>query len=170
LADAEAVYRRLYEGNAPLMRFLVDLGNPLPKSFQAAADFSLNRSLRNALVAEEPPLDRVLSLLEEAKGLRIVLDEVSLGYALKETIERTAVRFSAQPEDLGLLQKLEGLAALARSLPFPVDLWRAQNIFFDALQTAYPEKSSQAEKGEEEAQAWLDRFRSLGEKLHFRME
>ena len=170
LADAEAVYRQLYEGNAPLMRFLVDLGNPLPKSFQAAADFSLNRSLRNALVAEEPPLDRVLSLLEEAKGLRIVLDEVSLGYALKETIERTAVRFSAQPEDLGLLQKLEGLAALARSLPFPVDLWRAQNIFFDALQTAYPEKRSQAEKGEEEAQAWLDRFRSLGEKLHFRME
>jgi alpha-amylase/alpha-mannosidase (GH57 family) len=170
LADAGAVYRQLYERNAPLMRFLVDLASPLPKSFQAAAEFSLNRSLRDVLMAEEPPLDRVQSLLEEAKGLQIVLDEVSLGYALKETIERTAAKFSAQPAALALLRKLEGLAALARSLPFPVDLWRAQNIFFDVLQTAYPEKRLQAEKGEEEAQAWLEHFRSLGEKLHFRME
>jgi alpha-amylase/alpha-mannosidase (GH57 family) len=170
LADAEAVYRQLYERSAPLMHFLVDLRSPLPKSFQAAAEFSLNRSLRDVLMAEEPPLDRVQSLLEEAKGLQIVLDEVSLGYALKETIERTAAKFSAQPAALALLRKLEGLAALARSLPFPVDLWRAQNIFFDVLQTAYPEKRLQAEKGEEEAQAWLEHFHSLGEKLHFRME
>jgi alpha-amylase/alpha-mannosidase (GH57 family) len=170
LADAEAVYRQLYERNAPLMRFLVDLGSPLPKSFQAAAEFSLNRSLRDVLVAEEPPLDRVQSLLEEAKGLRILLDEVSLGYALKETIERTAAKFSAQPADLALLQKLEGLAALARSLPFPVDLWRVQNIYFQMGREAYPQFRGGAEKGEDSAKTWVSHFTSLGDKLHCRVE
>jgi alpha-amylase/alpha-mannosidase (GH57 family) len=170
LADAEAVYGQVYERNAPLMRFLVDLGNPLPKSFQAAAEFSLNRSLRGTLVAEEPPLDRVQSLLQEAKGLRIALDEVSLGYALKETIERTAARFRAKPEDLAILRKLEGLAALARSLPFPANLWRVQNIYFQVGREAYPQFRSGAEKGEEPAKTWVSHFTSLGEKLYCRVE
>jgi hypothetical protein len=169
LADAETVYRQLYERNAPLMRFLVDLGNPLPKGLQAAAQFSLNRSLRDALMAEEPSLDRVQSLLEEAKGLKIVLDEVSLGYVLKETIERMAARFSAQPADLAPLQKWEGLAALARSLPFPVDLWRVQNIYFRLAQEVYPQFRSGAEKGEDPAKTWVGHFTSLGDKLYCRV-
>jgi alpha-amylase/alpha-mannosidase (GH57 family) len=170
LADAETVYRQLYERNVPLMRFLVDLGSPLPKSFQAAAEFSLNRSLRDVLVAEDPPLDRVQSLLESAKGLKIVLDEVSLGYALKETIERTATKFSAQPADLALLRKLEGLAALALSLPFPMDLWRVQNIYFQVGREAYPQFCDGAEKGEDPAKTWVSHFTSLGDKLHCRVK
>jgi hypothetical protein len=170
LADAEAVYGQVYERNASLMRFLVDLGNPLPKTFQAASEFSLNRSLRDALMAEEPSLDRVQSLLEEAKGLKIVLDEVSLGYALKETIERTAARFRTKPEDLAILRKLEGLAALARSLPFPANLWRVQNIYFQVGREAYPQFRSGAEKGEEPAKTWVGHFTSLGDKLYCRVE
>ncbi len=170
LADAEGVYGQVYERNAPLMHFLVDLGSPLPKSFQSAAEFSLNRSLRGALVAEEPSLDRVQSLLQEAKGLRIALDEVSLGYALKGTIERIATRFRAKPEDLALLQKLEGLATLARSLPFSADLWGLQNIYFQVGREAYPKFRMGAEKGEGPAKTWVDHFISLGEKLSCRVE
>jgi alpha-amylase/alpha-mannosidase (GH57 family) len=169
LGNAASVYRQLYEQNAPLMRFLVDLGYPLPKTLQAAAEFSLNRSLRDALMAEEPLLDRVQSLLEEAKGLKIILDEVGLGYALKETVERMAARFKAQPADLTLLEKLEGLAALTCSLPFPVDMWRVQNIYFQAGQEAYPQFRGGAEKGEEPAKTWMDRFTSLGDKLYCRI-
>jgi hypothetical protein len=170
LADAEAVYRQLYERNAPLMRFLVDLGNPLPKSFQAAAEFSLNRSLRNALMAEEPPLERVHSLLEEARGLKIALDEVGLGYALKETLERMAARFRAEPGDLSLLERLERLTDLACNLPFWVDLWKMQNIYFRVGQEVYPQFRSGAEKGEDPAKTWVVHFTSLGDKLYCRVE
>jgi hypothetical protein len=121
-------------------------------------------------VAEEPPLDRVQSLLQEAKGLKIALDEVSLGYALKETIERTAARFRAKPEDLAILKKLEGLAALVRSLPFPADLWRVQNVYFQVGREAYPQFHRGAEKGEEPAKTWVGHFTSLGEKLYCRVE
>jgi hypothetical protein len=170
LADAEAVYRQLYERNAPLMRFLVDLGSPLPKSLQAAAEFSLNRSLRDALMAEEPPLERVHSFLEEAKGLKIALDGVGLGYTLKETLDRMAARFSAGPGDLSLLEKLERLTDLACNLPFRVDLWKMQNFYFRVVQEVYPQFRSGAEKGEEPAKTWVGHFTSLGEKLQCRVE
>ena len=170
ISNAVAVYRQLYEQNAPLMRFLVDLGNPLPKSFQAAAEFSLNRSLRDALMAEETPLDRIHSLLDEAKGLKITLNEVDLGYALKETLERMAVRFRAEPGDLSLLEKLERLTDLACNLPFRVDLWKMQNFFFRVAQEVYPQFRSGAEKGEDPAKTWLAHFTSLGDKLYCRLE
>jgi alpha-amylase/alpha-mannosidase (GH57 family) len=170
LADAEAVYRQLYERNAAFMRFLMDLGTPIPKGLQMAAEFALNRSLRETLKAEEPNAERIKNLLEEGKALQISLDDVSLAYSLKDTIERAAEKVRAQPEDLSVLRKLENLADLARALPFPVNFWRAQNIFFELMQCVYPEKRFQAEKGEKSAGDWLDCFASLGKKLHFRVE
>jgi hypothetical protein len=58
----------------------------------------------------------------------------------------------------------------ARVLPFSVDFWSAQNIFFEMMQTVLPEKRLRADQGEETARAWLACFASLGEKLHFRVE
>jgi predicted unusual protein kinase regulating ubiquinone biosynthesis (AarF/ABC1/UbiB family) len=135
-----------------------------------AAECALNRSLRETLEAAEPNAERVQNLLEEGKALQISLDEVSLGHALKNTLEGTAEKVRAQPEDLSLLQDFEALAGLARGLPFAVDFWKAQNIFFELLQTVYPERRLRAEEGEEAARAWLACFASLGEKLHFRVD
>ena len=170
LTEAEAVYRQLYERNLPLMRFLIDLGNPLPRSFQTAAEFALNRSIGEAIEAGEPDPERIKALLEEGKSLQIPLDQVSLGYAMKGTIEGAAEQFRAQPANLSLLQKLEQLAALARSLPFTVDFWKTQNIFFELLRGAYPGQKSEAGKGDEKAKAWVERFVSLGQELSCRVE
>jgi hypothetical protein len=46
LSEAEAHYREIYELRVPLMRFLTDLGIPLPRAFQAAAEFTINGDLR----------------------------------------------------------------------------------------------------------------------------
>jgi len=70
---------------------------------------------------------------------------------------------------LALLQKLEDLAALACGLPFPADLWRVQNIYFQVSQEVYPQFRIRAEKGEEPAQAWVAHFAALGEKLYCRV-
>jgi alpha-amylase/alpha-mannosidase (GH57 family) len=169
LAEAEAVYRQLYEHNASLMRFLLELGFPLPRSFHMAAEFALNTSLRRALEAEEPDLNRISALLSEARAVQVPLEGVSLGYALKKTIERLAQQFGAQPADIPLLQKLEAMASLARSLPFEVDFWKAQNIYYETLGTVYPQFREKAEGSDQIAEAWLTHFTSLGEKLSVRV-
>jgi len=169
LNQAEAVYRQLYENQVTLMRFLIDLGSPLPKSFQTAAEFILNTSLRKVLEADEFDRNRTKALLDEAEGLRVPLDGVSLGYTLKRKIEQKAGQFRTNPNDLLLLQNLEELVSLANTLPFEVDFWKAQNIYFEMLEKIFLELREKAEKGEVGAQAWVDHFTALGEKLHCRI-
>jgi hypothetical protein len=122
------------------------------------------------LADDAPPLERVQALLEEAKGLNIALDGVSLGFALKGTLERMAAKFSDRPADPALLQELESLAALSCNLPFPVDLWNVQNIYFKVSREAYPQFHGRAEKGEDAAKAWVGRFTALGGKLSCRVD
>ena len=46
LANAEDVYRHVYEANAPLLLFLKDLAVPAPRPLAAAAEFVLNANLK----------------------------------------------------------------------------------------------------------------------------
>jgi alpha-amylase/alpha-mannosidase (GH57 family) len=169
-AEAEAHYRQIYERYVTLMRFLADLGAPLPKSFLTAAEFALNLSIRQALEAEDLDLARIQSLLAEAKGLKVPLEGISLGYALKGTIERMVQDFKDQPQDLSRLEKLEKITGLARSLPFDVDFWNVQNIFYGMAQADYRAFRERAEKGEEAARNWIFHFSALGENLSCRVE
>jgi alpha-amylase/alpha-mannosidase (GH57 family) len=170
LAEAEAAYRELYDHHALLMRFLVDMGVPLPRAFHAAAEFILNLDLRRALEEDEPDLDDVQAILQAVATWRVSLDVAGLGYALEGTIERLAEEFQAQPGELAALQRLDTVAGLARFLPFEVNLWKAQNVYYDILQTIYPEFRMRAEQGDKGAQEWLHHFMSLGGRLLVHVE
>jgi hypothetical protein len=169
LAEAETVYRQLYEQQVPLMRLLTDLAMPLPKAFSMAADFFLNTTLRRALEQEELDLDRITTLLDEAARGKITLDTAGLGYTLQQTLQQIMGRLAADPTDLTVLKKLQATAALVRTLPFEVDLWRAQNVYYELLRGVYPEFLDKADQGDEEAHAWVERFIPLGEGLRVRV-
>ncbi|MFQ5925927.1 MAG: DUF3536 domain-containing protein [Terriglobia bacterium] len=166
LGEAEAIYRQIYEHHAPLMSFLADLGTPLPKVFLMTSEFVLNTNLRRAFESEELDLERIAALLEGARREKIALDAGGLGYALEQSVERMAEQLLAEPTDLPRLQKLEAATELVRSLPFEVDLSRAQNIYYEMLQKFYPEFRARADQ---EAQQWLCHFTALGEKLSVRI-
>jgi hypothetical protein len=168
-AEALAAYRRVYEQNAPLMRFLSNVGHPVPRSFSAAAELAIGTELRAAFEADEPDLERIRGLLEEAAGSGIPLDETGLAYALEKTAERIALRFRAAPAELARLQTLEAVVGLGRALPFPVNFWRTQNLFYEMLQTSYPGFLEPAARGEKSAEEWVRIFIGLGEKLRIRI-
>lgn len=162
---AEAVYQQLYEHNVPLMRFLADLGTPPIKAFQTAAEFALNGHLRRAFEEAELDFDRIQLLLEEARVVQVGLDTEILGYTLEQNIEQKMEQFFARPADLDALQRLEAVVNLACSLPFEVNLWQTQNVYYGMLQTFYPKFLKKAERGDQNAQAWVKHFRVLGDKL-----
>ena len=168
LSDIEAVYRGVFDQNCPLMRFLADLGQPLPRAFRAAAEFILNIDLRRAFEEEDPDIDRVSALLDSAEMWQVEMDTAGLGYALEHTIERLSQELLAQPTELALLQRLAGVVGMAQSLPFDpleVDFAKAQNAYYRVLQSTYPQVRDGAERVGEEAEAWLSLFRELGERL-----
>jgi len=166
LAEIEAAYRQIYEHHYPLMRFL---GRPLPKAFQAAAEFILNSDLRQAFSSQTLEVEQVRNLLEEAKHWDIDLDNEGLGYRLEQILEEMMVRFASSPEDAALLQNLVDGVALVKSVPFAVNLWKVQNLFYEMMQATYPELQQKAGQGDQKAGEWTKQFASLGEQLSIRM-
>jgi alpha-amylase/alpha-mannosidase (GH57 family) len=170
LESAEAAYRGLYHEHASLLQFVASLGLPPPKKLLAAAEFTLNADLRGSLEAEPLHGERVRSLLDEARKVGVELDQTTLEFALRRKIERLASEFRTQPTEVTHLRVLQEAVVLASSLPFEVNLWHAQNVFYRILQELYPELRARAEKGDEEAGAWVNHFVALGEKLLVRVE
>ena len=168
LTEADAAYRRLFESHAPLMRFLADLNQPLPSRLQVAAEFTLNADLRHALDEGCLDLDRIKAWIEEARRSGVTLDTTTLEYALRGRIEATVKRFKADPADSSRLRDFEAAVGLASSLPFTVNLWAAQNVYFDVQQSVYPQQLTRAEEGDENARAWIEHFRPLAGKLSVR--
>lgn len=169
LAEAGAAYRHVYTNYAPLMRFATALGMP-QKHFQIAAEFTLNADLQKGFEAERLDAELINALLEEAKRAGIPLDEATLEFALRRNIEAVADQFRGNPLDLSLLQQFHSGIELARSLPFEVSLWSAQNVYYEAMQRSFPESRDKGDLGEEDARAWVAEFLALGEKLGFRTE
>lgn len=169
VAEAVAAYRQVYERHAPFMRFLADINAPFPKALQSAADSAVNDSLRRALEAEPLDIDQIQSLFEEARTVNVKLDRAGAGYVLQHRIQQLAERFRERSGDLSLLRRLEAKVRLARAQYLQVQLWKAQNIYYEMLQTIYPDVKKRAEQGDESAKAWADTFISLGEELGIRV-
>ncbi len=170
LAEAEAIYRQLYENHAPLVRFLRDSGTTPPKALYAAAEMVLNATLRRAFETEEFFPELINPLLEEVRLEGVALETETLEFALRRSLEQVAERFSANPSKIGLLQKLEAALAILDSLPFQVNLWKVQNICYDLLTNSYPAIREKFEKGDPGAREWIDRFGIVLDKVSIRVE
>jgi alpha-amylase/alpha-mannosidase (GH57 family) len=168
-SEAEALCRQIYEHHAPLMRLLADLNMPAPRAFQAAAEVVINAQLREALESPDVDPERVRALLETARLESISLDSATLEFACRRNLEATAQSLAARPADGAILQRLRVAIEAARRLPFPVNLWKVQNLYYRVLQTAPPRLREAAERGDEAAREWLERFAALGELLSVRV-
>jgi alpha-amylase/alpha-mannosidase (GH57 family) len=171
VGEAEAVYRQLYESHAGIMRFMSDLRMPLPNAYRMAAEFALNSVLRS-LFEDPESLDvaRVRGLLDEVRAYNLNLDGATLGYALKHTIRRLSERFMQDPYNAELLARLETAAGMARTLPFEVTVWRAQNNYYAMMHRYLAEMKKRADSGDAAAREWVDRFVALGRSLSMKVE
>jgi (1->4)-alpha-D-glucan 1-alpha-D-glucosylmutase len=170
LAQAEAAYRRLYEDYLPTLRFLADLGVPLPRAFRTTAEFVLNTDLRWAFEDDEPNPEHIRKLFDEANLWHVTIDTPGLAYRFRATLGRMAARFREHPDDPALLQTLRGAVDLAHTLPFEVDLWQPQNTCFEVFHTTLPELEERAAEGDEAAGTWVTQFLALAETLNLHTE
>jgi hypothetical protein len=170
LREVEAEYRKVYESRYPLMRFLVDLGNPVPASLKAAAELVLNVDLRVALTAHDSNRDSVDRMLSDARSWGVQLDNEGLAYAFRQTMERKMAELAAKPEDRGALGQMVIAVALAGSLSLRVELRGVQNTYYQMLKTSYPELLDRSEHGDQGAADWVSQFAQLGRRLSICVE
>ncbi len=169
LAEVEEAYHDLYTQHVSLMRFLADVGVPLPAEFQVAAVFTLSAALRRAVEVDEPHAEVIAALIEEARqaGVQFTTSEAAL--AMRRTLDRLAFTFAEAPTDQRRLQRFAHAAAVSRTLPFDVNIWAAQNVYYDVHAQTMPEMQSRAQRGDSRARRWIEQFQLLGEQLRFRV-
>lgn len=163
--QAESTYRRLYRENATLIRFLLDMGLPLPRAFTMAAEFVINRELRRIFEADVIDLERARSLLAEATELKVRLDESGLSYVVERSLETLAAAHRTRPHEIATIEQLAEVAALAHGLPFEVDLWKTQNLFYATVRDTLAETTARATAGDARASQALPLLHRLGELL-----
>jgi alpha-amylase/alpha-mannosidase (GH57 family) len=164
LREAEASYRQIYEHRAPMMRFLTGLHIPLPRALGAAAEFVLNSNLRRALGQEDIDPELVRSLLEATTLEGAGIDTATVEFAFRHNLEKMAARLAGDPSEANVRQ-VQIATSILPHLPFAVDLWKVQNVYYVLLQDFLPTLREAAGAGDVSAGAWIDSFMILGRQL-----
>ena len=95
------------------------------------------------------------------------LDQEEIKLAAKVRAQALMNGLASHPNDLDFLCYLADFLEAVRELPFPIDLWEAQNIYYVLERAVLPEVKARADAGQEEAVKWMKEFQSVGTSLHF---
>jgi hypothetical protein len=170
LGEAEAAYGQLYGNHAPLMRFLMSCGIPLPREMKSTAEYALNSLLRHEFSQAELNFGHIRNLVSEAAVAGVTLDNTTLEFTLRKTLERLSDRFVAAPFDLPVLQRFRDAIGGARTMPFTLVFWSMQNDSYEILRREYPHMLRRARAGDENAKEWTDSFRQLADLLSLKVQ
>jgi hypothetical protein len=168
--DLESRYRLITERYTPLMKFLQDMGAPLPSALQTAADVILAAEIQREFGANQPNPERLQHLLDDARGRNVDVFDADLAYAVKGSLERLLEKVVATPDDLENLKSAEAVARVVRPLPLILNLWKVQNYYYEAKQNIAPWYQKKAVSGDEGGRVWLQHFRGLGAELNFAVD
>lgn len=167
--DLENRFRLITERYTPLMRFLTDVGAPLPAALQTTADYVLHVDLRRLF--ENGPVDvpRLRALLAQAHGQTDILD-ADFSFVVARKLEQLMEQLAKNPEDLPALINLKEISQEIVPVPIGLNLWKVQNTYFSMLQTVMPENRKRAAAGDEQARQWIEHFLGLGHCLQFAVD
>jgi hypothetical protein len=163
--EIEASFRHIYEHNYAIMQAMRGMNMPLPRALATPAEFILNEDISNLIRDELTNLDRLQILADEAMRLSLQLDKPTLQFEAGKKINRLMTKFADSPEDIGLLETIETTIRILLTIITELNVQTSQNVFFDISKKTYPLMSQKAKAGDQKAQKWVERFRSLGNYL-----
>lgn len=160
LEDIKNSFRAIYNNHFTLVRFLREIGMPVPRELAVPVEVALKGQMRRLLESPEPDMGEIRRLSEEMGKTGVNLEQSGLvrlaGARLNERIEQ----LGENPDNLPLLEYLGEFLDLFGELPLDIDLWQAQNTYFALYRPALSRLSEQA----------LDPFLELGRKLKIKVD
>jgi hypothetical protein len=164
--DLENRNRLIAERYTPLMRFLEDLGTPLPPALKTAADFILHIDIVNQFESEQTDIERLYALLDEAKRRKLHVWDDELIFAISRKMERMIALLQENFGDPALAAHAAQLAGVVRDLPVDPNQWRVRNKYWKMLRDDFAE-FRQKSKEDPNAAEFVKHFLALGEQLSF---
>lgn len=133
VAEAETAYGQVYDRQGILMRFVQELGHPVPETFRAAARFALADRLRRALARSPWNHAHIVDLWAEASLWDLELDTADWTYTLERTLARWAEALAHAPSDRARWERLSQDLTVLEQLPWAPDWRRLQNVLYREL-------------------------------------
>jgi alpha-amylase/alpha-mannosidase (GH57 family) len=164
LWDIENSLTTIYEDHASLLHYLSQAGLPKPPALTLAAGFAINAGLRHAL--EGDPIDQaqLRSFLSLAKADQVPLETATLSYIADQRMKRAMVELQMSSGSLEMLDRALALARTLVELPFELNLWQAQNIWYEILRSSGYALTALAA---DDRPRWEKSFNELGSCLSF---
>jgi hypothetical protein len=159
LWDIENSLTTIYDDHASLLHFLSQAGLPKPPALTLAAGFAINAGLRRALETDPIDIAQMRSFLSLAKADQMPLETANLSYIADQRMKRSMVDLQMSAGSLEALDRTLTLAHNLAELPFDLNLWQAQNIWYEVLGTASYALTSLSE---DERPRWDKSFSELG--------
>jgi len=136
LWDIESSLKTIYDDHASLLHYLSQAGLPKPPALALAAGFAINAGLRRALEADPIDLALMRSFLTLAKADKVPLEAATLSYIADQRMKRAMVELQMSAGSLEMLDRAFVLARTVVELPFELNLWQAQNVWYEILRTS----------------------------------
>ncbi len=136
LWNIESSMTHIYEDHASLLHFLSQAGLPKPPALTLAAGFAINAGMRRAL--ESDPIDQgaLRSFLALAHADEVPLEIATLSYIADQRMKRAMIELLMSAGSVEMLERALTLARVFAELPFDLNLWQAQNIWYEILRTS----------------------------------
>ncbi len=137
LSEVESTLTLIYENQASLLHFLSQAHLPRPAALTMVVTFAINAGLRRALESEPIDAIQVRAFRGLASADQITLDKPLLSYIADQKMKSAMVDLQQEIDSAsGRTRALENALLVARTLselPFELNLWQAQNIWYDAF-------------------------------------
>jgi hypothetical protein len=164
LFDIENSLATIYQDHASLLHFLSKAGLPKPPALSMAAGFAINVGLRRVL--ESDPIDeaKLRSYLALANADQVQIDTATVSYIVDQRLKRAMLDLRMSDKSFDLLDRALTMARSVVGLPFELNLWQAQNIWYEILREI---NGSLKAFSDEDRARWDKSFNELGECLLF---
>jgi alpha-amylase/alpha-mannosidase (GH57 family) len=159
LWDIETSLTSIYEDHASLLHFLSQAGLPKPPALTLAAGFAVNAGLRRAMEGDPIDLANLRSFLALAKADQVSLETATLSYIADQRMKRAMIELQMSSGSMEMLDRALALARILVELPFELNLWQAQNMWYEILRTSTYGLTSLKD---EERPRWEKNFSELG--------
>jgi len=136
LWDIENSLTTIYQDHASLLHYLSQAGLPRPPALTLAAGFAVNAGLRRALECDPVDQAQLRSCLSLAKADQVPLETATLSYIADGRMKRAMIELQMSSGSLEILERALTLARILVELPFELNLWQAQNIWYEILRTS----------------------------------
>ncbi|GGH03427.1 DUF3536 domain-containing protein [Silvibacterium dinghuense] len=167
MSEVEDSLINIYRDQSALLHFLSQSKLPRPAALSTAANFAINAGIRRALESEPVDAIEMRSYLGLARADGVTLDKQLLSYIADQKMKRAMIELQDEvDEGTESTTDLENALLVARTvseLPFELNLWQAQNIWYDIYRRMGQSCSI-------DPTAWCRRFFELGKLMRISVD